>query len=97
MTAISNNAISEYAIAPCHASDLPKLQKELEVRPLTAATAGVRLNVWRVWSVYQYLFPSPLPLAAMLGVWVREYGLTEDDANRILADLLSPDSVVLTA
>lgn len=70
--------------------DLESLQQQVTDRPLSAAPPGCRRAVWRLWTCHQHLFPSPLPLAAVVGVWVRERGLAEEDANQILAAALSP-------
>lgn len=61
--------------------------------PIGAAPAELRHDVWRVWACVQHLFPSPLPLAGMVRVWVDLHGLTAADARAILYSLLSPDAI----
>lgn len=80
-------------MVPKHPAELTALQAQVAANPLSAAPATIRVNVWRAWCCYQHLFPSPLPLAALFGVWVREYQLAEDDANDLLAGLLMPSVV----
>lgn len=66
------------------------VRKAFESAPLNAAPAGLRPAVWRVWTVTAHLFPNPLPLAAAVGLWVRDHGLREDDAAAILTGFCSP-------
>lgn len=73
------------------AAELADVRRRVSENPLAAAPAGVVHPVWKLWACVQHLFPSPLPLAAVVGVWVREHGLTEDDAERILGKFLQPD------
>lgn len=82
-------AISE-AAKPATKHDLDSIRKRVESNPLAAAPNQLRHGVWRLWCCHQHLFPTPLPLAAAVGVWVREHGLHREDAAAILADFLSP-------
>jgi hypothetical protein len=66
------------------------VRRAFEVAPLNAAPSALRPAVWRLWTLTAHLFPNPLPLAAAVGLWVRDYGLTEDDATAILAGFTSP-------
>jgi hypothetical protein len=68
-------------------------RKALVRNPLRAAPQGLQQPIWRLWACHRHLtgLESPLSLAAMFGVWCREYGLTEDDAAAILAGCLSPE------
>jgi len=66
------------------------VRKVFTENPLAAAPPALRQPVWRVWSLHRHLFPSPLELAGAVGVFVREHGLTEDEAARVLGGLLTP-------
>lgn len=67
------------------------MTKALMDAPLNVAPSALRPAIWRVWQVHQHLFPSPLPIAAAVGVWVRDHGLSEADAQAILTAMLSPE------
>lgn len=71
-------------------AELAKVRDDLTLKPLEAAPAELRHAVWRLWALHQHLFPSPLPLAAAVGLWVREFDLDERDAAAVLAALTSP-------
>lgn len=73
--------------------EVNRLMAALEKEPLKAAPARLRHSVWRVWVIHSHLMPTPLPLAAAVGMWVREYGLTEDDAAAVLDTMLSPTAI----
>lgn len=83
--------MTQQAIAVSSESDQAAARKAVADNPLMAAPAPLRHAIWRVWTCHQHLFPSPLPLAGAVAVWVREFGLREDDAAVILAGLMSPD------
>ena len=53
--------------------------------PMLACPEAIRPDLWQTWVCHQHLFPSALPLAGSLGRWVREAGLSVDDAQHILS------------
>ncbi len=65
-----------------------ELREAFAKNPLAAAPPALRQPVWRVWVLHQHLFPSAIELAGMIGVFVREQGLTEAEAAKILIGLL---------
>lgn len=75
---------------PIRRGDFERLQDQLVRRPLSGAPPGVREAVWRLWTCCQHLFPSPLPIACLMGTWTRERGLSESDARAILDRFLDP-------
>lgn len=72
---------------------LDVIREAVAKNPLAAAPAALQAPIWRVWTCHQHLFPTPLPVAGAVGVWVREFGLREDDAASILARLLHPSQM----
>lgn len=61
--------------------------------PLCAAPPELEQDIFRLWACVQHLFPSPLPIAGLVRVWVDLHGLTVADARAILLSMLSPDCV----
>lgn len=79
------------AVATSEPDQLAEIRRSVTENPLAAAPSALRHSVWRVWCLHQHLFPSPLPIAGALGTWVREQGLPEADALKILAAMLKPE------
>lgn len=65
-------------------------RSEVTANPLLACPESVRMDVWRLWACHQHLFPTPLPVAGAVGVWIAEHGLHPDDAAKMLKHALSP-------
>lgn len=79
------------ALAPNGGMSLtPENFRELLKRPLLALPAEVRPAALIAWSVHQHLFPSALPIAGAVSVWINEFGLLPDEANTILRKLTCP-------
>ena len=75
---------------PPGAMTAEQVRQAVADRPLLACPAPLRQAVWKVWVCHQHLFPSVLPLAGAVGVWVREHGLREADAAAVLRGMLAP-------
>jgi hypothetical protein len=72
------------------AEKLARQRDEVTANPLLACPESVRMEVWRLWACHQHLFPTPLPVAGALGVWINDHGLHPDDAGKMLRIALSP-------
>lgn len=86
-------------LKPLDAADqlalVPGQFKAVLAKPLRLLPAEVRPAALRVWACHRHLagLESPLPLAALLAVWIGEYGLTADDASDVLGRMLDPECV----
>lgn len=61
--------------------------------PLCAAPPELERDIFRLWCCVQHLFPSVLPLAGLVRVWVDSHGLSIADAKAVLNSMLSPECV----
>jgi hypothetical protein len=80
------------AASPAAVEEWDKLRAALKRNPLAAAPPALQQPVWRLWATHRHLagLESPLSIAAAVGVWVREFGLSEQDAAIILRGFLAP-------
>jgi len=69
------------------------IREIIELNPLDAAPSELAHEVWRTWVCFQYLMPSPLPLAGLIRCWVDGYGLKIEDARWALRAMTSPFEV----
>jgi hypothetical protein len=59
-------------------------------KPLRQLPADWRPVVWDFWSAWSHLLPTQLTLAARLRHWIRDEGLTLDDARAAFAAINKP-------
>jgi hypothetical protein len=69
------------------------IRKAIELNPLDAAPRELAHDVWRTWACFQFILPSPLPLAGLIRCWVDGHGLTIEDARTILRAMTAPGAV----
>ena len=50
-------------------------------------------GIAKLWSAHQHLFADPLPIAAAVGIWVVDHGLSIADADRILRVMMAPSNM----
>lgn len=61
--------------------------------PLAGLPDGWREKVKFFYAAYSDYFKSPVGLAAMVRYWIKEFGLTLDEADVIFRRMLRPDEV----
>lgn len=61
--------------------------------PLAGLPDGWREKVKFFYAAYSDYFKSPVGLAAMVRYWIKEFGLTLDEADVIFRRMLHPDEV----
>lgn len=68
---------------------------ELTQHPLRMLPLPLRPTVTALWACHRHLvgLESPMPLAALISVWISQHGLTVEDAEACCRAMLAPHAV----
>lgn len=86
------------SLTPAGGDDLvPGFEKPNKIanRLITGMHPNTRKAFLGCWGMHRHLsgMESPLALASMISVWIRDWGLAEEDAATCLRSMCAPDSM----